>query len=238
MVKIATISYTDLDSLYPGVTAVGLVEISSVSAKSPQRYFGIGAAMHRDRKRVFVDELNWNVPVVDGEYEVDQFDDEHATYLIVADASDPARHLGSVRLLPTERPHILGDIFPQLCAGEVPRGPNVMEITRLCIAPDVSGLRANIGVRRQLAVALTHYGLKHGIDTYTLVCLSGHLPQVLAAGWDVEPLGLPADHDGQSLCAARIAVSAEALAALKGSDFLRRRSHIADGQRESMPLAA
>ena len=30
----------------------------------------IAADMHRDRKRVFVDLLKWNVPVVDGEHPV------------------------------------------------------------------------------------------------------------------------------------------------------------------------
>ena len=39
-------------------------------------------AMHRERKHVFVDLLKWNVPVVDGQYEIDEFDDDEAIYLI------------------------------------------------------------------------------------------------------------------------------------------------------------
>jgi len=66
--------------------------------------------MFRDRKRVFVDLLKWDVPVVDGEYEIDQFDTDRAVYLIAVD--DAGDHLGSIRLLPTDGDHILGSIFP------------------------------------------------------------------------------------------------------------------------------
>ncbi len=58
-------------------------------------------AMFEDRKSVFVDLLKWDVPVLDGRFEIDQFDDEHATYLIIADGDGD--HLGSARLLPTTR---------------------------------------------------------------------------------------------------------------------------------------
>lgn len=215
-----------------------LVEMTSVSAGSPQRYYGVTAAMHRDRKRVFVDSLGWKVPVVGGEFEIDQFDDEHATYLVVADGADPRRHLGSVRLLSSEREHILGDIFPELCDGEVPRGPDVMEITRLCIAPDAGGVRAGMNVRRQLAIGLTEYALLHDIRTYTLVCVTQHLPQVLAVGWDVEPLGLPVLIDGQMLCAARINITPATLSLLRSSSFTRAERPARTQPREAVPLAA
>lgn len=61
-------------------------------------------AMFEARKRVFVDLLKWEVPVVDGRYEVDQFDDEEAAYLIVVGAD--GGHAGSARLLKTTRPHL------------------------------------------------------------------------------------------------------------------------------------
>src|SRR3546814_5073717 len=61
--------------------------------------------MFAARKSVFVDLLKWDVPVLEGRYEIDQFDDEYARYLILADRGDG--HLGSARLLPTMRPHIL-----------------------------------------------------------------------------------------------------------------------------------
>lgn len=90
--------------------------------------FPLLRAMFEARKRVFVDLLKWDVPVLDGRYEVDQFDDEHAVYLIVADQQ--GEHAGSARLLKSIRPHILDTLFPGLCAAPPPRASDVLEITR------------------------------------------------------------------------------------------------------------
>ena len=163
---------------------------------------GMMTDMWRDRKKVFVDTLGWDVPVVENCFEIDQFDDEHAVYLVVSDA-DRTRHLASVRLLPSTRPHILGDIFPQLSAAPVPRGPGTWEITRLCMSPSLSGVRQAMLIRRELALGLIEYALANGITRYTQVHLASHLPQLLAVGWDCEPLGFPVEAEGQLLMAER-----------------------------------
>ena len=82
-------------------------------------------SMFAARKRVFVDLLKWDLPVLAGRFEVDQFDDPHATYLIVTDRE--GEHLASARLLPTTRPAILDALFPHLVAGPVPRGEGIAE---------------------------------------------------------------------------------------------------------------
>lgn len=89
--------------------------------------------MFEARKRVFVDLLGWDVPVLAGRYEIDQFDDTHATYLILTDRD--GGHRASARLLETERPHILDSIFPDLCAGPIPRGPEIREVTNEVLKP-------------------------------------------------------------------------------------------------------
>ena len=42
-------------------------------------------AMFAARKEVFVDLLKWDLPVLDGRFEIDQFDTPAAHYLILAD---------------------------------------------------------------------------------------------------------------------------------------------------------
>ena len=42
-------------------------------------------AMFEARKRVFIDLLKWDLPVLADRFEIDHFDDPHATYLIVGD---------------------------------------------------------------------------------------------------------------------------------------------------------
>lgn len=145
-------------------------------------------AMHRDRKHVFVDLLKWQVPVVDGQFEIDQFDDERAIYLVAATAD--GEHRGSIRLLPSDGPHILGTIFPDLCNGRVPRGASIFEISRGCLSMRLCASE-RLEVRNCLTTAAVEFALLHDINAFTCIADSGWLSQVLALGWDCYPLGLP-----------------------------------------------
>jgi N-acyl-L-homoserine lactone synthetase len=167
-------------------------------------------AMHADRKSVFVDRLKWNVPVIDDRYEMDEFDNEHAIYLVAADPGT-GMHLGSVRLLPTTRKHIVGDVFATLIEGEVPRGPDVYEVTRLCTSPQLADWEAHNAVRERLATALIEFALTAGVTRYTMMTHTAYLSQLLALGWDVEPLGLPREIGGQMLGAVQVNVKPQTL---------------------------
>lgn len=149
-------------------------------------------AMFEDRKSVFVDLLNWDVPVLDGRFELDEFDDSHATYLIIAD--EAGDHLGSARLLPTTRPHILGSLFGSLCAAPPPMGPHVYEISRFCLSRRQNAASRRL-TRNQLVSGLVSHALETGIRTYTGVAEMGWLQQILAFGWDCRPLGAPVRSD-------------------------------------------
>lgn len=145
-------------------------------------------AMFEARKQVFVDLLKWELPVLDGRFEVDQFDDSHARYLIVADES--GTHLGSTRLLPTTRPHILGSLFADLCSDRVPIGPDTVEITRFCLGRNQTAAQRR-QTRNLLVTALVSDALDRGVRTYTGVAEMSWLQQILAFGWRCRPLGLP-----------------------------------------------
>ncbi len=168
-------------------------------------------SMFEARKRVFVDLLKWEVPVLEGRFELDQFDDEHAVYLIVQ--NDAGEHLGSARLLQTTRPHLLDTLFADLCAAAPPRGPGVLEITRFCLDRRVRG-RARLAVRNQLVSALADYALDRGIATYTGIAEMAWLQQILAFGWSCRPLGLPKTRSGKMLGALRIDIAPETPALL------------------------
>jgi acyl-homoserine lactone synthase len=149
---------------------------------------GTFRSMFEDRKSVFVDLLKWDVPVLDGRFELDEYDDEHATYLIIAD--EEGDHLGSERLLPTARRHILGSLFAELCHAPPPAGPDVFEITRFCLSRRQNAASRRL-TRNRLVTALAWYGLETGIRTYTGVAELSWLQQILAFGWDCRPLGIP-----------------------------------------------
>ncbi len=167
--------------------------------------------MFAARKRVFVDLLGWDVPVLDGRFEIDQFDDEHARYLILVDDDG---HLGSARLLPTVRPHILDTLFPALCAGPVPTGSATYEITRFCLDRRLTA-RSRRDVRNRLVTALVVHALIEGIETYTGVAEVAWLNQILRFGWNAVALGQPMPSDGQPLGALRIEITSETPALLE-----------------------
>ena len=162
--------------------------------------------MFAARKQVFVDLLKWDVPVLEDLYEVDQFDDAHAQYLVLADRD--GRHLGSARLLPTTRPHILGSLYPELCEDAAPSGPDIFEVTRFCLDRSLNA-RERRGVRDTLVTALADYALANGISGYSAIAEMGWLQQILAFGWRCSPLGLPLWIDGKLLGALAITIEAD-----------------------------
>jgi acyl-homoserine lactone synthase len=145
-------------------------------------------SMFEERKRVFVDLLHWDVPVLAGRYEIDQFDNDTAVYIVIADAE--GEHLASARLLPTTGDHILDTIFPELCEQAPPRGGAILEITRFCLARRLRA-RERLEVRNRLVSALVEYALGNHIGSYTGVAEWPWFQQILSFGWACRPLGLP-----------------------------------------------
>src|SRR3546814_13795215 len=121
-------------------------------------------AMFAARKQVFIDKLQWDLPALDGRFELDQFDTPDARYLILLDPDD-LRHRASARLLPTTAPHLLGDIYSHLCADGAPSGEGVWEISRFCLDPGQTPTERR-DARHQLVTALADYALRTGIGGY------------------------------------------------------------------------
>lgn len=160
-------------------------------------------AMFEARKRVFIDLLKWDLPALAGRYEVDQFDDGNAVYLIVTD--EEAGHLASARLLPTTRPALLDGLYPELVDGPVPRGSEIFEITRFCLSPGI-GARLRRTARDTLLVGLAQYALDHGIRSYTGVAEVSWFEQIRRFGWACNSLGAPRGEGGRLLTALRIEI--------------------------------
>jgi N-acyl-L-homoserine lactone synthetase len=138
--------------------------------------------------------------------------------LVVAD--EHGRHLASTRLLRTTGPHILDSLFPELCAGELPRGPRVREITRFCLDPAVGAL-VRRDARNVLVSALVAHGIANGIDTYTGVAEIAWLQQILAFGWHCRPLGMPVSTNSGMIGALVIDITAETPALLAANAIHR-----------------
>lgn len=88
----------------------------------------------RYRYKVFVETLRWRLPARYG-LELDQFDRPDTLYVV---ATEGGRVIGGTRLLPTTKPYLLGEVFPQLLGdASVPRSPGIWELSRFA-AVDLS----------------------------------------------------------------------------------------------------
>jgi N-acyl-L-homoserine lactone synthetase len=178
------------------------MQIKLVNADARLRFSKHLIEMHHDRKRVFVDQLGWQLPTAGSWLEVDEFDNEYTVYLIASSEHDD-RHLASVRLLPTTRPHMLNTIFANLSDGGPVVGEDVWESSRFTIAP--LGLRGTEVMRLSQYLALAHveFALLNDIRRYTMIGEIHRVATVCAMGWKVRPLCLP------TACGAKKVVSME-----------------------------
>lgn len=160
-------------------------------------------SMFADRKRLFVDLYGWNIPVVDNAYEIDQFDDAHTAY-VIATAED-GRHDASLRLYPSDRPHMLSELFPHLCPMGVPSGATIWETTRLCL-PQRHRAERRRELRHRLFSATIDYAIANGIDRLTGVIPEPFRRELLAMGWQAEPLGPAVRIDGSQVGAFQVRV--------------------------------
>ena len=190
------------------------MQIKLIDADSRLHFSKHLIEMHHDRKRVFVDQLGWQLPTAGSWLEVDEFDNEFTAYLIACSAGDD-RHLASVRLLPTSRPHMLSTIFAGLCGGAAPAGEHIWEISRFTVAPLQLGRVEVLRLCQYLAIAHVEFALLNNIRCYTLVGETHRLPILCSMGWRVTPLSLPTQCEDKAIVALQIEIDEETLPAMR-----------------------
>jgi acyl-homoserine lactone synthase len=169
--------------------AVGAAMIYIVSEENRRRFHHLLTEMHRHRKQVFIDKLNWRLDESAG-LEIDSYDSHDAIYLI--EAGTPTSHVSvSARLLPTVRPHLLSEQFADLCEERLPAGPNIWEATRFCPAPDTPAGAPRRDMLGRMIAGIMETAFLFGIDQVTYVADAALAPMALKAGWDARALGAP-----------------------------------------------
>jgi len=109
-----------------------IIEMPETGLAASRRLEG----MFRLRHEVFKERLDWEVGSQGGR-ERDMFDDLDPVYIVCEEDGDV---LGSWRLLPTTKPYMLKDVFPELLYGmPAPEAPDVWEISRFAVSKRVCG---------------------------------------------------------------------------------------------------
>ena len=135
-----------------------------VQGHNQQEHAHLVDQMFRLRARVFAERLKWDVTVVDGK-ERDRFDDLGPVYLIHTD--EAGREVrGSLRLLPTTGPTVLGEFFSDTMPdADHLSAPTIWECTRFCVDEDRLRHREQIVASRALISALGSVALEAGIES-------------------------------------------------------------------------
>lgn len=201
--------------------------VAVVTASNRHRYEPQLAAMHRDRARVFVEAWGWPLSVTSDGLEIDRYDAGEALYLIDSEEGTP--HLSSLRLLPTTGPHLMGDVFADLCESGPIVGEDVWEISRLCTSPDLHAERVR-PIRNRLGRAMLEFGFLFGISRFVGVTNLAFLSRMLAFGWDCAPLGLPREMDGVQIGAFVIENTPASIATFRARTGTRFPALILDGE--------
>lgn len=190
----------------------------TVQANEYHKYPTLLQQMFKLRKKVFADQLNWDVPV-EGDYEKDSYDALNPVYLMWCN-DEKTRLYGVVRLMPTTGPTLLYDVFrktfPDVISFEA---PGIWEGTRMCIdqellSKDHPEIEPGYAFSL-LLLALCEVAIKHGIHTM----VSNYEPQMKRvyrrAGIDVNELGRSADYGKYPVCCSTFEVSKQVLATMR-----------------------
>ena len=151
------------------------------------------------RKKIFVDQLRWKLSVCDGE-EVDQFDHSTAVYIVAKDENDEV--IGFARLLPTNTPYLLEQIFPYLANGQIlPRSPLIWELSRFAVTGTPIPGRYSSSVAIALLQEAFAFASRNGIPQLIAVSYIGVERLLRQEGFFATRLNAPEKIDGANVCA-------------------------------------
>ena len=163
----------------------------------------------RLRHKIFVDLQGWDaLRRADGR-DVDAFDTEDATHILVTDKGEL---VGGSRVTPLNRPNLLQTVFNGLVHGDLPADPSLgADWTRFYVRPDRREGRRRAPESAALFCAMMEYALNEGSTFITFVSSLSMVEHGTAVGWKITPLGPASMVEGKATVAAWIAVSEEAL---------------------------
>lgn len=155
---------------------------------------------YRLRHRIFVEECGWHLAATPDGREIDPFDTPDAIHLAVV---EDGRAVAYSRLLPTTRPHLLSDVYPELLDGAPPpRARWIYEWTRFCVARERrDGVSAMSRPGQLIFMAVAELCLAAGIHAVTLQSDPIWLTRFLELGWRTRPLALPQMYAGKPVVA-------------------------------------
>jgi N-acyl-L-homoserine lactone synthetase len=173
------------------------------------------AAIAAYRYEIFVRRFGWRLPCREG-FERDQFDRPDTLYVAALDASNQV--CGVARLLPTTRPYLLAEVFPDVMGEHaLPRSATVWELSRFSVLPAddrrLSG-EALMEMRRAVLAAAAQCAGAHGARRLITLSPLGVERLLRQLGVDAHRAAAPRRIDGKWTFACWIEINAQTCSAL------------------------
>ena len=170
--------------------------IHAVTAANLHLYARQLDQMFRMRHAFYVEGHGWaGLTSVDGR-ETDEFDDEHAVYLMSIDPFGDVA--ASVRLNSTEGPTLLGK-FSDHASEPLPRSESVWDVSRWIAAPRhrrADNPRWPSNHQRELMVGILEFCQTRGLTHLSMLAELRLAERIAAYGWPLKYLGAPREYEG------------------------------------------
>ncbi|MDP3495056.1 MAG: acyl-homoserine-lactone synthase [Hyphomonadaceae bacterium] len=152
--------------------------------------------MFRMRHAFYIEGHGWSGLTSRDGKETDEFDDEHAVYLMSIDPFGDVA--ASVRLNPTTQPTLLRK-FADWSDEKLPELENVWDISRWIAAPQhrrAANPRWPSNHQRELMIGILEFCLSRGLTHLTMLAEHRLAERIASYGWPLRFLGAPRDYEG------------------------------------------
>lgn len=185
------------------------MQVHIVRAPASEAQLSLLEENFRLRHKIFVERQGWHALRRPDGRDVDAFDNEDATHILVTDGGGL---VGGSRVTPLNRPNLLQTVFNGLLHGSLPADPSLgADWTRFYVRPDRREGRRRSPESAALFCAMMEYALAEGFTFITFVSSLSMVEHGSSVGWRITPLGAPSLVDGKATVAAWIKVSEQAL---------------------------
>lgn len=163
------------------------------------RFQGVLRDFYRLRREVFVDRLQWSLPhtaaIAETGLEIDEFDGGEAVYLLNLDHQ--GRVVAGVRITPSTQPNLTCDSLGPRMGIRMPRGPHIVEMSRMCAEPRLSRedrRETMLELRMCIGLMFLRNGWSHSVG----VGYDHHIQPFIRSGMTVQMLGPPTIFPGDT----------------------------------------
>ncbi|SAL35767.1 autoinducer synthesis protein [Caballeronia peredens] len=193
--------------------------------------------LQRFRHKVFIEELGWLLPNGDG-IESDEFDHPDTLYVIALDHGGEI--VGCGRLLPTDEPYLLGQVFPNLMGGaRLPSTRSVWELSRFAISTPRGALRTaeeSWQNTRCLMAEIVHVAQAHGAKRLIAFSVLGNERLLKRMGVNVHRAAAPQMVEGKPTLPFWIEIDQQTRAALNIDTSERSRPPLNSDRTRFVPM--